>query len=35
MVKSFASDMTPDFPAFVDELEKLLASTWTIPLDGN
>jgi len=35
MVKSFASDVTPDSPAFVDELEKLLASTPAIPLSGN
>jgi glutathione peroxidase len=35
MVKSFASDVTPDSPAFVDELEKLLASTPAIPLAGN
>jgi glutathione peroxidase len=34
-VKSFASDVTPDSPAFLDELEKLLASTPTIPLAEN
>lgn len=33
-VKSFASDVTPDSTAFVDELEKLLASTRMIPLAG-
>ena len=31
IVESFASDVTPDSPAFVGELEKLLASTATIP----
>jgi glutathione peroxidase len=35
IVKSFTSEVTPDSPAFVDELEKFLAPTRTIPLAGN